>query len=203
MLYNYLSSLSTLSKVKLNKMTLMHARGFTLIELIVGIVVLAISLSIISTLIAPAEEKSADQILQVKAAELGQSLLNDISSRAFDENSDMVGGLIRCGEPADGSNPCTSSGLLGPEDGTGGRPNKGETTRGLFNDVDDFSGYSEQYSANDEDLHESYSNFTIDVSVVYDGISLGLANGNAKKITVTVTTPLGTAIEFATHKANF
>ncbi len=65
---------------------------------------LSISLSIVSILIAPTEQKSADQILQVKAAELGQSLLNDISSRAFDEKSDMVGGLLRCDEPkSDGS----------------------------------------------------------------------------------------------------
>ena len=63
-------------------------QGFTLIELIVGIIVLTISLAIVSTLIAPAEEKSADNVLQIKASELGQSLMNDITSRAFDDNSD-------------------------------------------------------------------------------------------------------------------
>lgn len=179
-----------------------NSRGFTLIEIIVGIVVLSISLSIVSALIVPAEQNSADQILQVKAAELGQSFLNDISSRAFDENSDMAGGLVRCGEPSDGSNPCTT--ILGPEDGNGGRPDKGETTRGLFNDVDDFDGFSQKINANDEDLDDGYSNFIIDVQVIYDGLSLGLASPNdAKKITVSVTTPLGTKIQFATHKANF
>jgi len=173
-----------------------NSRGFTLIELIVGIVVLSISLSIISMLIVPAEQKSADQILQVKAAELGQSFLNDISSRAFDENSDMAGGLVRCGEPNDGSNPCTPSGNLGPE--------AGETTRDLFNDVDDYDDYQLNFNANNEGLHSSYTNFTIDVQVFYDGLSLGLGNNmDAKRITVTITTPLGTAIEFATHKANF
>ncbi|MCW8832306.1 MAG: type II secretion system GspH family protein [Colwellia sp.] len=169
--------------------------GFTLIEIIVGIVVLAISLSIVGTLIAPAEEKSADQILQIKAAELAQSLLNDISSRAFDENSDMAGGRIRCGEPNDGSNDCTLEANFGPD--------TGETTRGLFNDVDDFHDYSEHFNANDESLHVGYGNFIIDVQVSYDGASLGLANNAAKLIAVTVTTPLGTAIEFSTHKANF
>jgi len=177
--------------------------GFTLVELIIGIVVLSISLAIISTLIIPAEEKSADQILQVKAAELAQSFLNDISSRAFDENSDMVGGLIRCGEPV-GLNACTDAGKLGPEDGNGGRDNKGETKRGLYNDVDDFNNYSEKFTANDESLAQGYNNFTIDVRVVYDGLSLGLpTNLEAKKITVSVTTPLGTKVQFATHKANF
>jgi len=157
---------------------------------------LSIALSIVSTLIAPAEQKSADQILQVKAAELGQSFLNDISSRAYDQNSDMVGGLVRCGEPSGGSNGCTLEINFGPD--------TGETNRGLFNDVDDFDDYSQQINANNENLHSSYSNFTIDVQVIYDGLSLGLTNNiDAKRITVTITTPLGTAIEFATHKANF
>ncbi len=197
MLNNY-----QLNNYQLNNALSVNSRGFTLIELIIGIVVLSISLSIVSTLIAPAEEKSADQILQVKAAELGQSFLNDITSRAFDENSDMAGGLVRCGEPNYGSNPCTN--ILGPEDGNGGRPDKGEVSRDLFNDVDDFHTYSQQFNANGEDLHTGYSNFTIDVQVVYDGSSLGFVdNMAAKRITVTVTTPLGTAIEFATHKANF
>ena len=175
------------------------SRGFTLIELIVGIVVLSISLSIISTLIAPAEEKSADQILQVKAAELGQSLLNDISSRAFDENSDMAGGRLRCGEPKpDGSpNLCTDEGGFGAVE-------SGETTRDLFDDVDDFDGYKLNVNAQGEDLHNSYANFTILVTVEYVDLLPCLASEMcAKLITVNVITPLGTEIKFATHKANF
>ena len=176
--------------------SIINARGFTLVEIIIGIVVLSISLSIISTLIVPAEQKSADQILQVKAAELGQSFLNDISSRAFDQNSDMAGGLVRCGEPTGGSNPCTLAGNFGPD--------AGEINRGLFNDVDDFDGFSLHVDAKNESLDSGYSNFIIDVSVIYDGTSLGFANNNAaKRITVSVTTPLGTEIQFATHRANF
>lgn len=170
-----------------------NSRGFTLIEIIIGIVVLSISLSIVSTLIAPAEQQSADQIHQVKAAELGQSLLNDISSRAFDENSDMAGGLVRCGEES-----ILCSTVMGPETILGITE-----TRATFNDVDDFHGYSEQFNAQGEGLHSSYSNFTINITVEYDGASLGLADDAAKLITVTVTTPLGTEIKFATHKANF
>ena len=176
--------------------------GFTLIELILGIVVLSISLSIVSTFIAPAEQKSADQILQVKAAELGQSLLNDISSRAFDHKSDMAGGLVRCGEPA-GSNACTDADKLGPEDGNDGRIDANEDDREDYNDVDDFHGYESNENALDDSLGESYSSFIVYVDVRYAGTDLGLANNLAKRITVTVTTPLGTEIKFATHKANF
>jgi len=181
---------------KLANSPLVTQKGFTLIEIIIGIVMLSISLSIVATLIAPAEEKSADQILQVKAAELGQSLLNDISSRAFDENSDMAGGLIRCGEPDATTNPCTNEANFGPDTGEG--------NRSLFNDVDDFHLYQNHFNANNQNLHQGYTNFDLLVEVTYDGLSIGLAdNEAAKKITVTVTTPLGTAIKFATHKANF
>ncbi len=48
--------------------------GFTLVESIVGIVVLAISFSVLTALIYPIAEQSAEQLHQVKAAELGQSV---------------------------------------------------------------------------------------------------------------------------------
>lgn len=171
-------------------------QGFTLVEVIVGIVMLAISLAIISTLIAPTEQQSADNILQIKAAELGQSVLDDITSRAFDHNSDMSGGRVRCGEPSLAINPCTTS--LGPE--------TGESRREHFNDVDDFHGYSWETDAEGNDLHSSYGSFEVSVAVAYAGSELGLGtanNGLAKRITVTVITPLNTPIAFSTYKTNF
>jgi MSHA pilin protein MshD len=178
------------------KHKLTSQQGFTLIELIMGIVVLTFSLSIVSTLIAPAEEKSADNILQIKASELAQSLMSDITSRAFDDKSDMSGGRIRCGEPADGTNDCTAEADFGPElDEVG--------DRNLFDDVDDFNGFNEQVNSTNDAIDDGYNQFIINVSVVYAGADLDLVNNLAKRITVTVTTPLGTAIEFTTHKANF
>jgi len=172
-------------------------RGFTLIELIIGIVVLSIALAIVSTLIAPAEEKSADNVLQIKASELGQSLMNDITSRAFDDNSDMSGGLVRCGEPAGGTNDCTAEADFGPE------ADEDPADRNTFDDVDDFNGFTDKVNSTGDAIDVGYSQFTINVSVSYAGADLGLTNTLAKRITVTVTTPLGTAIEFTSHKANF
>lgn len=180
-----------------------RGKGFTLIEIIIGIVVLSISLAVISTLIVPTEQKSADQIHQVKAAELGQSLLNDISSRAFDENSDMAGGRLRCGEPKPNgdSNNCTDEDDFGPDSGE--IDGSGKKNRSLFNDVDDFHDYSAHLNANNQGLHSGYDSFIVDVKVIYDGESLELAHNLAKRITVTITTPLGTDIEFATYKTNY
>lgn len=177
-----------------HKRPLRGQHGFTLIELIVGIVVLTISLSIVSTLIAPAEEKSVDNVLQIKASVLAQSLMNDITSRAFDDNSDMSGGLVRCDET--GALPCTTT--LGPE------PDEDPNDRNTFDDVDDFNGFSDYVNATDNPIDGGYSQFTILITVTYAGTELGLTNNTlAKRITVTVTTPLGTAIEFTSHKANF
>jgi MSHA pilin protein MshD len=195
-------SLFTSPKQKLNKRlqnNKIEQEGFTLIELIVGIIVLTISLSIVSTLIAPAEEKSADNVLQIKASELAQSLLNDITSRAFDHHSDMSGGLVRCDES--GAPICTN--ILGPEDGFAGREDAGEDERGKFNDVDDFDQFSAKVNSTNGGIDSGYSEFDIDVTVEYAGEDLGLAKRLAKRITVTVTTPLGTAIEFTSHKANY
>ncbi|TPH17798.1 prepilin-type N-terminal cleavage/methylation domain-containing protein [Litorilituus lipolyticus] len=176
-------------------------RGFTLIEIILSIVVLAISLSIISTLIAPTEEQSADAILQIKAAELAQSLMNDINSRAYDNRSDMAGGRHRCGEV---DQPACSI-ALGPDNGVDGRDNDGEDPNDVntFDDVDDFDGFTLKVNAINAGLDSGYTSFDLNVSVEYAGGDLGLAAINAKKITVVVTTPLGTDIEFASHKANF
>lgn len=174
---------------------LKNQQGFTLIELIVGIVVLSLSLSIVTTLIAPAEEKSADNILQIKASELAQSLMNDITSRAFDDNSDMSGGRVRCGEPVGGDNDCTT--VIGVES------DEDEDDRNTFDDVDDFHDFEQQVNSTGGPIDGGYAQFNIEVSVIYAGTELGLADNRAKRITVTVTTPLGTAIEFTSHKANY
>jgi len=167
--------------------------GFTLIEVIIGIVALGISLSIVFTLIVPAEQQSADQIHQIKAAELGQGMLDEILGRAFDENSDHAGSVWRCDET--GRPACTLQGSFGTE--------TGETSRDLFDDVDDYQGFASKVNSTNQNLDAGYNSFQIAVTVSYDGTTLGLANALAKRVTVTITTPLGTAIEFAGYKSNF
>ena len=183
--------------------------GFTLIELIIGIVVLSISFSIIMTTILPAAKQSAEQIHQIRAAELGQSMINEILGKAFDHNSDMAGGLVRCGEA---SVECTDEVDLGPENG--------EVDRTQFNDVDDYNNLDSdnplQNITNSLNINIDgiYRGFRVTVKVCYDGDYDGIcfaddvdgSNGDevtAKLITITVTTAQGLAVKFATYKANF
>jgi MSHA pilin protein MshD len=185
--------------------------GFTLVESIIGIVVLAISLSILTSLIFPIAEKSADQLHQVKAAELGQSLLNEIQNKAFDENSDRAGGVVRCSELNQGN--CST--IMGSEIGE---------SRATFDDVDDYNNleYGGKYSAGDiqnstGQTLAGYSGYSLQIIVCNDadydgdcyiapappGIVLDSEISTAKLITVNITTPTGYELTFATYRANF
>lgn len=197
-------------------------KGFTLIETIVGMVVLAISFSVLTTLIYPVAQQSADQLHQVKAAELAQSVLNEIQNKAFDDKSDMAGGRVRCGE-----NTITCSSKMGPEDGKDNRPDNKEYTRDLFNDVDDYNGlkygslyektniensqgkaYIEDSEGEEIDLYLGYSmRITVCNDASYDGSCPNdiskVAISTAKLITVTITTPTNFSMSFSTYRANF
>jgi MSHA pilin protein MshD len=176
------------------------SRGFTLIELIVGIVVLSVSFSLITTLILPLSEKSAEQLHQVRAAELGQSMMNEILARAFDENSDMVGGLVRCGESGEA---CTSKTELGADDD--------ETERSFYDDVDDYISFDFENETNalGESYSQLYPGFKVEVEVCYSKLSTistqcdSNAIELAKRITITVTTPQDFDFVFSFYKANF
>jgi len=184
--------------------------GFTLVELVIGIVVLSLSFSIIFTTILPTATQSAVQIHQVRAAELGQSIMNEIMGKAFDQNSDRMGGIGRCGENVDTDfngevDNCTKNASLGPD--------TNETSRSLYNDVDDYHAYTgledSLSDSSDEDLHAIYSGFTVNIKVCndsnYDGAceTDDTTNNIAKRITITVTTAEGASITFASYKANF
>lgn len=160
-------------------------KGFTLIETIVGIVVLSIAFAVLTSLLAPANKQSADVLQQVKAAEIAQSLLNEIQNRAFDDNSDMSGGLVRCQFDCS-----TSMGFETPE-----------TDRSQFDDVDDYNSFE-----------ETIDGYQVLVTVGNDSDFNGQTkeegdgddnNFTAKLITVTVTTPLSVAFVFSTYRTNF
>lgn len=181
--------------------------GFTLIEIIVGIVVLSISFSIFTSLIYPLSNQSAEQVHQIRAAELGQSMINEILGKAFDENSDMSGGLYRCGEDknkdgvieSDDNETCSTT--LGNEE---------SNNRELFDDVDDYNGlnvFESSLGASDS-LENAYVGFKINIKVIndsdYDGGNDAVDdNYTAKLITVTVTTPQNFDFVFSVYKVNF
>ena len=179
-------------------------QGITLIELIVGIVVLAISLTLVTSVLGPLFIKSTDPWHQVRATELGQSLMNEILARSFDENSSRSGSLLRCNEA--GALTCTSQANFGPD---------GSETRLQFDDVDDFHGLNSladalAYMDDAGEREQYYRNYQVAVNVRYAAatdvvLSSGMAIGaqQLKLITVTVTTPNGEPIQFSAIKGNW
>lgn len=109
-------------------------RGFTLIEFIVGIVLLAVALAGILGLLVNQAPQAVDPVQQVRAAQLAQRILSEVLEKSFDEHSDHNGGRFRCGEtagtPAVTYPACTDSASYGPD--------SGETRPYQFNDVDDY-----------------------------------------------------------------
>ncbi len=200
-------------------------KGFTLIEIIVGIVVLATALLLITASLGPLYKQSADPWQRVRAAELGHSFLNEILARSFDENSDRAGGEYRCDAGAElGAAPCATpvlaaGSLVFAPDCSGGSCED----RLSFDDVDDFDGFSSDGGAIaniiDNSLLASYRNYGVAVRVGYDGDRDSIINNQnctlapdpyqfcqerqLKLIVVSITTPSGETIDFSAYRGNW
>ena len=190
------------------KLRIGHA-GLTLIEMVITIVILAISLAAISAMLSSGVGRSSDITLEIRSAALAQSYLDEILSKRFDEMSHPRG------IPPCRSN-CTILANFGPD--------SGEVDRSDYDDVDDYNGLDEGQGQSDP-LQDStgaerigYENFRVRVLVRYMDIAvsgteenLAVAsndlddNEDAKVITVTVNyLNSGTeGIAYSAYKTNF
>lgn len=187
-------------------------KGFTLVELVIGIIVFSIALTLFTSLLVPQARRSVDPIFQVRASALGQSLMNEIASKSFDENSGRIGGGIRCNEMGNNGviQACTISSNLGPE----------EASRDLYDDVDDYNGLVVTDEAIKNALNEDitldnkalYIGYSVAVTVIYDDNMNGISDaiesgaaytGNAKLITVSISTPNNENIIFSSYRSNY
>lgn len=170
--------------------------GFSLVELVVGLVLTALALTFVSTIFFSAPERSVEPMLQIRAAELGQALMDEILAKPYDDATPL-GGVPACAS-------CSSS--LGAEAGE---------TRLTFDDVDDYDTYCNNtapYNPITNVLNQTPDNFEkfrMSICVDYDGNYDGTAdtNTNAKLITVDVYPPAigGTRqqIRFRAYRGNF
>ncbi|MEC9162488.1 MAG: prepilin-type N-terminal cleavage/methylation domain-containing protein [Pseudomonadota bacterium] len=160
------------------------ANGFTLLELVIGIVVFTISLTVVLSLIVPQAEQTAEPFRQVKAAKLGQSLMNDILSRSYDENSDRSPPFVTCNAKGN----CSTT--LGPE----------EASEDDYDDVDDYNGYTVN------DVGGNYSSFGFTVTVDYDSDlndSTPTDGLMFKRIDIAVTAPDGQVYNFSAYRGSY
>ncbi|MGU3192708.1 type II secretion system protein, partial [Vibrio cholerae] len=137
-------------------------RGFTLVEMIIVIVVLGVALVGVTTSLYPRSKQSAEQVLSVKAAELGRAVLDEVLGRAFDQYSGPNGGLPECviTETAERT-LCSAPSALGKD--------TGESNNTEFNDVDDYIT-SSPIPVTDvlgTDISSEYQRFTVSIHVFY------------------------------------
>ncbi len=169
----------------------MSNRGFTLMETIISIIIIAIAIVGILSVIYNVTQKGINPIIEMKATELGQAMLDEIMLKRWDEDTPLGGGHID-----------VSLANIGTE--------AGENSREDFDDVDDYNGYSD--GTNTEPLKDEAGNiltgfdgYSRSVSVVFEkptGAPASVNTNNYKKITVRVTTPTGEEISFVAYKTN-
>lgn len=179
-------------------------RGFTLVELVIGMVVLAIALTLLTSVLAPLHRDSGAIWLQVRSAELAQSLLSEVMARSFDENSSRSGSSLRCGETGAGS--CAASLPACPVSGMSAVTE--EASRQDYDDVDDFHCLrADAASLTDwlgSSLASRYAGYQLAIHVSYDGANTGAASNNlVKRITLDITAPDGTVLTFSALKGNW
>ncbi|MGL5669393.1 MAG: type IV pilus modification PilV family protein [Shewanella sp.] len=161
-------------------------QGFTLIELVVGMLVIAIAIVMLSSMLFPQADRAAKTLHRVKSAELAHSVMNEIWGKRYDQNTNANGGVPACGSPLGSS----CSAVLGPETGEG---------RNDFNDVDDYHGLTQNATMlnSSQTYAQVYPNYQLSVSVAY-----GTAP-NTKLVTINVTTPDNEVITYNLVRSNY
>lgn len=157
------------------------AKGFSLIELVITIVVIGIALSALSTSLFTAVGRSADPLWQSKATQLSQAYLDEILSMRYQEDSPLGGGIV---------GTCFEAGS-----------EAGETSRSLFDDVDDYDGLVETASFLDITTNSNYAGYTVSITVTCVGPT-NVAVNDSKLIAVTITSPTNQSIVFSVFRAD-
>jgi MSHA pilin protein MshD len=153
--------------------TSFRQRGVSLIELMVFVVVVAIGLGALLSVFNQSVMQSVDPVIQTKALEKGQALMEEILTRKFDENT-PTGGVPAC-------------------DSVDGVACLGISPDGDYDDIGDYHGFTDTDDAG----------FTVTAAVTAAGADLGIPATQARLIQLTVTAPAGKSVVISAYKANF
>lgn len=170
-------------------MRMPRGQGFTLIELVVGMMLVGVALSVLSMLLLPLAGRTADTQSRVTAIEIANSLMEQIWVKPFDSMT-LDGACIQS------SSNCTLSNRFGSEN-----------NNNQLSDVDDYHGFNQGSMMSDTKTYaQMYPNFKIKVDVAYameSGEKKPNEITNYKLITITVTTPIGEAIYLEAIRGNY
>lgn len=164
-------------------------RGFTLVELVVSISLIAIALMGVAYSLQFSVRYSADPLWQSKAISLATSYSEEILRQPYDALS-RTSTLGVC-------NPCTPENRFGPE--------QESRANGInqFNDVDDYHGLNEKTHNVLGEPRENYRNYQVAIRVAYAGKELGLdQQQSAKRIELKITPPGQKPLYYVFYRGN-
>jgi MSHA pilin protein MshD len=174
--------------------------GLSLIELVVFIVVLAIGFAGTLVLYTQAVTGSVDPIVRKQVLAIATSLLEEIELRGFTYCDPDDANVYTATSATVGAGGCaTTVEAIGPE--------AGETTRALFDNVNDYHGFQmlsgiQDIMGNTVPGLGAYS--VTNVTVATAGGTFGLADVNdALLITVTVTGPTNVSVTLQGYRFRY
>jgi MSHA pilin protein MshD len=180
-------------------------QGFTIIEMVATIAILAIALVSVASIVSLGTSRSADTLLETRAIALGYAYLDEILGRRFDERSERSG-IQPCYGLAPGpTRPCTDAIAFGPDTGEG-------DNRARWDDVDDYHGRAEGDGETTPLLDAAgnarpgYENFHVEIAVRYAGADTAWASSETEAKHITVTVRLRSQNEgwsFSAYKGNY
>lgn len=164
--------------------------GFTLVELVIAIVVLALGATTYLLLVNRSLERSGNPIVEQQAYAVAQSYMEEILANPFcdpDFSTD-------CKADCTSATACSTCSIS-------------EGSRSLFDDVCDYDGLSDAGAEDFTGAIPGLSNYNVDVTVDDSGVTLnGLssASGQVVRIDVNVSYP-GTDVDatMQSYKVNF
>ena len=161
-------------------------RGVTLIELVIGIVILGIAIVGVFGALANIVKRSADPMLQVQSLAIAQSYMNEILSKPY---TDPDTGL-----DCDASVPAATD-----------RPNYDNVCDYLGIDTDSVIRNQLYQTDIDGDGDDDFTGYSIDVDVTINvGADLnGLAAADAMRIDISVTAPDNQVVSISGYRSRY
>ncbi len=201
----------------------LRVTGVTLIEMVIFIVIVGIAVTAVMTVYINIGRTGADPMVRIRGIELGQSVLEEILLKAYDNSTPLGGGCVQFS-----SGSRCNSGPSASAQSTAGFGSDGET-RATFNDVDDYHDIAycgANVSAADaacsaacqplldetgNDISANYAGYAVCIQVSFAGTEVnntspadvGVLANDGKRIDVIITDHLNSRYLLSAYRLNF
>lgn len=181
-----------------------HSQGFTLIEIVITIVILGTVAGILVPFFN-AIVHSPDPVIRERAISLGQSMMDEIMTKRWDENTPMGAGPLGTNESARSATWATLVANLGVDAGE---------DRTTYDDVDDYRNMPPEVDNFTDQNGTAFSLPGYQRRVTVDYIASSSATitdtlpavsadrTDTKRVVVTITSPLGEIFNFVAVACN-